>query len=612
MTGGHKTAACNLLCTVISRTTQSNIPAFRCLVWTESIWSRAFDVFLTQNHALSVKPLRQLLTTLTSALDKGRDDPIVQLENAAIVQKLAAIICSTAEHVPIRPAMQALAYFLRKNVTDSGHIFNAITDTQISPPRVDNVNAQHDILMETTLKWAPYDDYSSSAASLASAILENIKFQSPTQDSSKDAVLSFHSDRHVPWARPVLDRLLRDTPLIETYRNYVFPELFKHDLQHFVIFCETLGLHQILEGRQVETKLSTSIVQEHLENLLFCALSVGTKVGLVRVGVAAGNSKTSRAYLEDNALCIPDSLLGELILRSSSTIRVAGLSMLIASHSTTKPLSHGSIRALKNGLPYLHADADPGFRSEMFSLIRNLMDRIRGATASLYKLSKSHGTVRGKVLSVKNGGLQSDDASTLLLAHRSFMEWYLHFLSMELRPSASYQRHISAIKCILLVYRSGVDSRIPISMRAKTESSAVSWPFHLDVIDETLTNLLLDLLLDPFQDVRQGAAEILSIAPTTIQDQIEADGLVAVLCKAETMMMLSGRADHADGVAHLYNTMFARCSVDPAPHTPWWHSRIGVLEHLVTNLEETLEVAAKDINKAVSKHPLHGIFISLR
>lgn len=507
--------------------------------------------------------------------------------------------------------MQALGHFLLKQLIYASNVYEAICSVRGSRPVADNMESQHALLMDVALKWAPYDDYSSSSGLLASAILESIKKQTLPKEDSTSAPLVFHSSHQVSWAEPILKVLYKQPTLVETYRHYVLPELFKHDLQDFISFCERLGLHQVFGGSTTETA-PANLTQDHRENLLFCALSVGNKMGLVQVGEFNHKLKTTGLYLEKNALCIPDTLLGNLILRSSATVRIAGLSMLVASNSTTKPLSLGSIKALKNGLPCLHADADAGFRSEMFSLVRNLTDRLRGATSNLYKLSTGHGTVRGKGPTTTDARFKPEDAARLLQAHRHFLEWYVSFIRMELRPSASYQRHISAIKCILLVYKSGVDSRIPLQMRAKTASPTANWPFHLDVITPSMTDLLLDLLLDPFDDVRQGAAEILSIAPNDAPDHDDANRLVTILRKAEAMMMSSGRADQADGVAHLYNTIFSRSSESAQKGDNWWLSKFGVVEHLLKVLETTLEIAAKDMSKAVSKHPLHGLFISLR
>ena len=67
--------------------------------------------------------------------------------------------------------------------------------------------------------------------------------------------------------------------------------------------------------------------------------------------------------------------------------------------------------------------------------------------------------------------------------------------------------------------------------------------------------MLIDLLLDPFDDVRSTAAEIMSLVevetPQALRDHTPSDEtllLLPVLNQAEEMMKLSGRADQADGV----------------------------------------------------------------
>lgn len=613
ISGGHKTAACNLLCTVMSQCAQSQLDNFHSLLWDNLMWVNAFEIFLTQHHTLSVKPLRALLTCLTTVLDKCRDHSVLRSTKDDTINKLVAIICSTTEHVPVRPAMQALANFLIKNTISAGQVYEAICSIRGLALESDR-QAQHRTLMETTLRWAPYDDYSSSAGLLAAAILENIRKNNPSGASK--TLVTFNVKREVSWAEPILKVLAANPSCLEYYRHYVFPDLFKHDLQDFVVFLERLDVHRVLGNASQDMDGSSMFSQDELENILFCALSIGSKMGLVQVAESGHKTRSDTLFLTQNALCIPDTLLGHLILRSSATVRIAGLSMLIVSNTTTKPLSIRAIAALRSSLPYLHADADAGFRSEMFSLIRILADRLRGATSNLHKLSTRHGTIHSKASAIAHSESTSQDAVILLEAHRSFLAWYVSFLKMELRPSASYQRHISAIKCILLVYKSGVDSRIPLDQRVKTVSPTASWPFQLDVIDETMTDLLLDLLLDPFDDVRQGAAEILSVAPAPGTSNGRGHGgshrLVDVLNNAEHTMMLTGRADHADGVAHLYNTVFNRCATTQCSGAEWWLSKYGVLEHLVEKLEDTLNIAAQDMTRAVSKHPLHGLFISLR
>ena len=614
ISGGHRTVACNLLCTVISQCSQSSIDEFRAVVWDGQTWLNAFAVFLTQNGALSVKPLRQLLTGLTTALDNCQDKSVSGPIRDTTLYRLVSILCSTTEHVPIRPATQALTHFLIKKIVTTEDVYSVICTLRARDAAEDNPVNRSRVIMEVVLQWAPYDDYSSSAGLLASAVLENVERDNPTSPTP----LAFHTKRHVSWAESVL-RVLKEEPTrLENYRHYVFPELLKHSTHDFVAFLELLDLHSVLGSSPANE--NPILPQDLLENVLFCALSVGSKIGSVQVA-EGGRDTLAELFLTQSSLCIPDTLLGSLLLRTSTTVRIAGLSMLVISNTTSKPLSSGTIRSLKAGLPYLHAEADAGFRSEMLSLVRNLVDRLRGASAGLDKLATGHVSKGAKAKAGSNKVLTPAIATRQLEAHRKFLEWYLSFLRMELRPNASYQRHISAVKTIAVICRSGVDPRALSNQHPKTTSSsallATTWPFELDVVDGAMTDLLLDLLLDPYDDVRQGAAELLSTVTDATSSKDTAQSghvprLVHILRRAEHMMMLSGRADQADGVAHLYNIIYSRCPSVTSSQPSWWTSKVGVLEHLVSSLEHTLSIAAEDMGKAVNKHPLHGTFISLR
>ena len=70
--------------------------------------------------------------------------------------------------------------------------------------------------------------------------------------------------------------------------------------------------------------------------------------------------------------------------------------------------------------------------------------------------------------------------------------------------TASYQHHISAVKILLIMARSGLDNTVPrvYHSKAATVGEAL-WPFQLSLMTPGLRHLVLDLLLDPFDDVRQ-------------------------------------------------------------------------------------------------------------
>ncbi|THY29528.1 hypothetical protein D6D00_03503 [Aureobasidium pullulans] len=605
ITNQHRTAACNLLSTLIEKCAQSTEQDIQLLLWqTQKFWAEAFWLYLDQHHALNVKPSRLLLTSITSVLAKCQDKVICEPEKARSLELLVRYIATPSENAPTRPAMQALAHWLSKNIVNLEETCDVFAKVLNLGSKTTSTSLVHDLL-QIILRRAPYEDFASSAGSLAALIIQ--KDPSTSQSSSK---LQFGSFQISLWASTVLEVLKQDPRSLGNFRHYVFPEIFQQDKASFISFLEQLGIQSIL-GNDQASVVALPLPRSQCEEVLFCALSVGSKLGLVKVADVDQHA-TAELSFEKDVLCIPDVLLGALLLRTSDATRIAGLSMLTTSTTTTQPLSAGAMDALRKGLPFLHADADAGFRSELFSLIKNLVDRIKAATATLAKpSSKMKKTQTRDVVDLPS----NTESSELIDTHKSFVGWYLSFLKGELRPTANYQRHVSALRCIYIIATSGVDTGVQRSFFSKSAGPVATWPFTLNVVDTGLADLLVDLLLNPYDDVRSTAAEILSLVETKSQQQnnaTEVPVMVKVLAQAEDMMKLSGRADHADGVAHLYGILFTRCSVLIDATGQWWKSQCGILEHLVVTIEEIIRVACADIGKAVNKHPLHGMFISLR
>ncbi|KAL2035004.1 hypothetical protein VTO58DRAFT_100921 [Aureobasidium pullulans] len=605
ITNQHRTAACNLLSTLIEKCAQSTEQNIQLLLWqTQKFWAEAFWLYLDQHHALNVKPSRLLLTSITSALAKCQDKVICEPEKARSLELLVRYIATPAENAPTRPAMQALAHWLSKNIVnleETCDVFAKVLDLE---SKTTSTSLVHDLL-QIILRRAPYEDFASSAGSLAALIIQ--KAPSTSQSSSK---LRFDSFQNSLWTSTVLEVLKQDPRSLGNFRHYVFPEIFQQDRASFIAFLEQLGIQSIL-GNDHASRIPLPLPRSQCEEVLFCALSVGNKLGLIKVADVSQHA-TAELFFEKDVLCIPDVLLGALLLRTSDAMRIAGLSMLTTSTTTTQPLSVGAMDTLRKGLPLLHADADAGFRSELFSLVKNLVERIKAATATLAKPPNKTKKTKTKEAVELSSNVES---SELIEAHKSFVGWYLSFLKAELRPTANYQRHVSALRCIYIIATSGVDAGMQRSFFSKSAGPLITWPFTLDVVDTELTDLLVDLLLNPYDDVRSTAAEILRLVEIKSQQQnsaTEVPVMVKVLAQAEDMMKFSGRADHADGVAHLYGILFTRCPVLIDATGQWWKSQCGILEHLVVTIEEIIRVACADISKAVNKRPLHGLFISLR
>ena len=150
--------------------------------------------------------------------------------------------------------------------------------------------------------------------------------------------------------------------------------------------------------------------------------------------------------------------------------------------------------------------------------------------------------------------------------------------------------------------------------------------------------MLLDLVMDPFDDVRGVAAgmltESLSFSPSNTNNAnkstteeltsifiardkssytyVNQQVLSLALTRAEHLMYHTGRADYADGVGRLYVLKYGHCSVDDEEPIVGRSKRSEVIESIVLQLEKDIMIAEENLRIAVSAAPLHGRLIALR
>lgn len=348
--------------------------------------------------------------------------------------------------------------------------------------------------------------------------------------------------------------------------------------------------------------------------------------------------------VSEDIMHLQSAPFGQLLATISQETRIAALSLLVNSQTGTAPFSGQTLLFLKKHLSHLHADADARFRSELLGLTRRLTKRLRAALATLSKnrlqclntSTKSNPPV-SKPLQGRRG--THEDGETVYASHASFIEWYLSFLMVELRPTASYQRLITASKALAIVIRSGLDPCISDDALSKGAHDGIQWPFKRRIITPDLVRILLDLVLNSFDDIRQIATSILEAslpasrgpesgpAQLTIdsngtgptQHVPSADHSLASLERAMAKSLCSGRADHADGVARQQRLLFVHCDdsnlqhvCNILPSTAWWTSRLTIVDRLVDNLKKAIDISMNDLSLAVQQYPIHGILLALR
>jgi hypothetical protein len=311
-------------------------------------------------------------------------------------------------------------------------------------------------------------------------------------------------------------------------------------------------------------------------------------------------------------LVLKSEVLGNFLLHREPNIRIAALSLLVTAFSTIKPFTSAATDSILRGLPSMHADSDSYSRGEIMSLTRKLIVRLKSGI-----LKQQDSGVTAQATSNLPSGLVKSDDETM-----AFLRKYINFIAGDLVVTASYPRHISALKALKLLLESNLDPRTNIAP-AKSEVET-RWKFHMNVFEPRLLRLLVDLLLDPFEEVRQTSLLIINFFPQKIlMHGFEATAndcpavcmrLTDALARAELTASNTSRADHADTVARLYHILFCAALPSTAPSTSsdWWSTKTSVVHTILTKLEERLSSSKGLFNSTLREAPLHGYMSGLR
>lgn len=191
--------------------------------------------------------------------------------------------------------------------------------------------------------------------------------------------------------------------------------------------------------------------------------------------------------------------------------------------------------------------------------------------------------------------------------HEEFLRWYLDFLCSELIPTASYQRHITSLKALMYIFRLEANA-------GKAWETAEDQTLFFDVFDDKWSRALFDLLMDPFDDVRDAATNVLRALfcdPRYRKMLTSRDGTTKTISSAleelaktaSELARQTSRADHADGVARV-NQLLYRFSPDK-------EHRLQHLRRLADEVDRKVTVAESDLGRAVREAPVHGDFAAL-
>ena len=541
----------------------------------------------------------------------------------------------------IKPAIKVLEHFLGTGLVGAAEIAqikrpedlgdsrtkSTKTHNQIPDTQQVQVNQSLQDFALNVLEWMQYPDCAPAVGRFLPMFFKSFE-ESQSDDASaplKDGVVPL-------WISPIKHVLEFHQELREVLEIHILPGLLRLGPANVKAFLETLPFENIQQGNIG----SSSISDIHL-----CLLLAKISAEDSSLGGYLGQGQNTLPDLDDLGI--------SLLEHSSSSVRIAALSLLVSSSASTRPFCKGVLRRLRQCIPCFHVEVNAKPRNEFIALMKKLCMRLRGATSSILRcrqnldnLTKQHVSTAARSVAkidaeeqVGSGKIMEqalDERSSVLEEHLIFRRWYMVFLLQELRPTASYQSHITSLKVLDFLMEQTIGFR---------KSSSRSSNDYFGALNECLSKglflrSLTELLSDPFDDVRQSAKRVFDLhlsmnsipriieemadpndqeakhSTDTQDDYREADhSILSDLRKAETRAGITGRADDADGLGRLYNLLFTT-SGSLIKQDMWHQSRYKIVDYIISTLERGVNVAKMDLLFAVSDIPLHGHMIALR
>ncbi|KAF2714647.1 HEAT repeat protein-like protein [Pleomassaria siparia CBS 279.74] len=623
LTPSHRAAACNAVCAIIEYVQSSEVEWARDSLLDDFIWFRLFQIYLLRCDDAKGKSVRQILLVLTNVLLKNLSPASLQLQHRA-VSVFVEKICHRHDRLKVKPALQGLAHFLLKSVVSLPELIE-IYKRSLPEQRLTsctNMDLEKSFF-SSIVAWIVHHDTSLSAGHLIKNYLVQLRRSPHYQTADSDG------STLVMWIKPVVSSLRRWPDRIQEFKTHVFPHCFLPKIEEYLQFLSYLhfGRHIAVTWQLPDQIQAHKDCQNDLDifdefKILLAAIQTGKELGIVE-DIDYRRCDTIKIY--GNSIHLPDNLYEMWLSHPEPEVRLAGLFFSIYSTNVTRPITTGIFRSLKRNLIHLHTDTDANFRREVLGYTQKLFDRLRGSMSALARLEPK-GSIFG------HDQISISMAHSRLAKHRrihstqeplrdalDFLVWYIRFLEWELRSTSSYQRRVTALRAITVVLKSGLDPRVPRHCLSRSARGEIHWRFGFQICNARLVRTLLDMMLDPFDDIRSASASILELS----FDSFGADEKTSILTtlpqflrRAESAMLRTGRADHADGLARGYSLLFSQCGDFSAnlqiPDIENYTTRIGVVTGLVDQVEDTIRVAQSDMALAVDGRPVHGAFAALR
>ncbi|MCJ1396622.1 hypothetical protein MMC18_009513 [Xylographa bjoerkii] len=571
--------------------------------------------------------MRQLLRVLVKLLLVDLSGESSALVVHGTVKSCLSHISTKEDSSYVKAAMTVITMFLRKRLISAESLL--ARESTVSPKdAIENLMVQsrsdlnvrespQDLSLTVSgfvlqlMGWMRHAETGPAAGRLIVAFFGFVDDATKLENSSTSPT---SSSWVTIWVDSVLGAIHQQPELIEKFEQHLLPELVRMNLSYAEELLHTLPIEELCRG-------NIGCLTETDLRLCLAVLRVVEELG------SSSLLDTVTNGLDLHNLSYAQRVSIELLVHRSASVRVSALRSLTYSSSSIMPLPSYLLFTLRQALPRFHAETDSAARDEFCSIIKKLFSRMKGV---IYRLTRRFDDLKdaiGQPDAIIEGSYT--EGSESLQNHTVFISWYMELLLKELQPTASYQRHISALKVLQLLNVSDLCSTLPDRLLNSSHSQESSQP--VESYTTSFIHLLLELIMDPFDDVRNMAASLLhehysiSLAkPTTsgtarpkvspgIYSKLSwtYSKLELVLQRAEALSRRTGRSDYADGVGRLHDLQYSLCGKDEMPDDEICERHL-LFVRLISDLEIDIQVAYDNLQTAIASVPLHGHLIALR
>ncbi|KAL0930859.1 HEAT repeat protein [Colletotrichum truncatum] len=591
--------SCVKLCGFVEQSSKSSKPAIQEWAFSKEPSLGLFNFFIKWNETEQHRSMKLVLDLLPSLMRRNPDQAVAEMVKTTILDTLISIIGPQSSKPLVKSSLKAMDSLTSKAFTVED-IAESYKRTQPSCSWDSEIALWQDFFRQM-LAWMTMHYVCPITGKFIVTIFRALRQRSLNNPSAAD----IEQFTVKAWLRCVQSAINEAPSLLEGVKTYIFLPLFKDDRKDAV---------QILQQINSSWSASESGVElDTLAQLNLAVLEVGKKVGMV---------EEPGAIIQDpSSVVLEEAVLQQVLSHPSHDLRSLALSLIIASPSTTRPYSPAALRLLQSHLPAYFSESDAKFRMEVLSKLKDMFKRNRGAIfilqKSLARLNAAKALLapaEGKPKPAPKPAKQANHRTNILFwpedklreslrHHEDFLTWYLRFLRSELIPTASFQRHFTSLKAVTYILKLEFDP-------AKTWETEEDDALFFSHFDGRWTRTLLDLIMDPFDDVRDASTSVLKslFSDKRFKCLVGTRGvsstLEELLTRAEDVAGRTARADHADGVARTNELLFRFYDGRDA--------QIAHIAKLVDVLESKLSLAEADLGNAVLEAPVHGYFASLR